>query len=149
MMAKGRWMTAAEACAMLRGSRATLYAHVRRGRVRSQPTAGSSRPRVYARDDVEGLRRRAEARRDPEKAAEGALQWGVPVLESAITLIDGKNLYYRGHDAAALARTRSLEEVAALIWTERFEARFTSIPDADRAATGGSRGAPTFVARGQ
>src|SRR5438552_17797203 len=124
MTAKGRWMSATEACAMLRVNCATLYAYVSRGRIRSQPTAGSSRERVYARDDVEGLRRRAEARRDPEKAAARALQWGVPVLESSITLIDGRGLYYRGHDVVALARTRSLEEVAALIWTGRFDARF-------------------------
>src|SRR2546425_737090 len=119
MTAKGRWMSAAEACALLRVNRATLYAYVSRGRIRSQPRAGSSRERVYARDDVEGLRRRAEARHDPEKAVEGALRWGVPVLESSITLIDGNRLYYRGYDTGALARTRSLEEVAALIWTGR------------------------------
>src|SRR5438445_12460853 len=109
MTTKGRWTSAGDACALLRVNRATLYAYVSRGRIRSQPTAGSSRERVYARDDVEGLRRRAEARRDPEKAVEGALRWGVPVLESSITLIDGHKLYYRGHDAAALARTRSTE----------------------------------------
>jgi len=51
-----------------------------------------------------------------------ALQWGMPVLESAITLIDGRRVYYRGHDALALARTKSLAEVASLIWTGRFDA---------------------------
>ena len=45
----------------------------------------------------------------------------MPVLESAITLIDGRSLYYRGHDAVTLARTRTVEEVAALIWTGGFE----------------------------
>src|SRR6185503_11999654 len=45
-----------------------------------------------------------------------------PILESSIALIDGHRLYYRGHDAATLARSRSLEEVAALIWTGRFDA---------------------------
>ena len=59
------------------------------------------------REDVERLRSRSEQRRDPEKAAERALHWGVPVLESAITLIDGDRLYYRGHDACELARTRT------------------------------------------
>jgi len=113
------WMSAAEAAAALRVGRATVYAYVSRGRIRSQPTPGPSRERVYSRDDVEALRRRAAARRDPEKAAASALQWGVPVLESSITLIDGNRLYYRGHDAAALARSRSIEEVASLIWTGR------------------------------
>ncbi|HEY6843380.1 MAG TPA: citrate synthase [Thermoanaerobaculia bacterium] len=38
------------------------------------------------------------------------------VLESAITLIDGDHLYYRGHDVTELARTKSVEEVASIIW---------------------------------
>jgi citrate synthase len=44
----------------------------------------------------------------------------MPILESSIALIDGHRLYYRGLDAAMLARSRSLEEVAALIWTGGF-----------------------------
>jgi citrate synthase len=149
MIPKGSWMTAAEATTRLGISRATLYAYVSRGRVRSQPTAGSSRERVYARDDVERLRQRAEARRDPEKAAARALQWGVPVLESSITLIDGNRLYYRGHDAVTLARARSIEEVAALIWTGRFDTAFAPAPDSGRAAAAGSRDALPFAARAQ
>ncbi|HSN86337.1 MAG TPA: citrate synthase, partial [Thermoanaerobaculia bacterium] len=35
----------------------------------------------------------------------------------AITLVEGGRLYYRGRDAVVLARSRSVEEVAALIWT--------------------------------
>src|SRR5262245_42104563 len=103
------WIDAAEAARLLRINRATLYAYVSRGFVRSQAVPGSSRERRYARDDVERLRRRTEERRDPSKAAAGALHWGVPVLESAIALIDGTHLYYRGHDAIALARSRSVE----------------------------------------
>jgi citrate synthase len=112
-------MTAEEAAGRLGVSRATLYAYVSRGHIRSQPTSGPSRTRGYAREDVERLHQRAESRRDPEKAAAGALRWGVPVLESAITLIDGSRVYYRGHDAVALARTASVEDVAALIWGAR------------------------------
>ena len=115
------WISAADAARLLRVTRTTLYAYVSRGYIRSQATAGSSRERRYSRDDVERLRRRSEERRDPGKAAARALQWGVPVLESSITAIDGGRLYYRGHDAAALARTRSLAEIASLIWTGRFD----------------------------
>jgi citrate synthase len=50
----------------------------------------------------------------------------MPVLESTITLIDGDTLYYRGHDVKVLARARSVEEVASLIWTGRFDASFAS-----------------------
>ena len=116
------WLTAAQAAAALGVTRATLYAYVSRGHVRSQAAPGRSRTRRYSRDDVKRLRRRTEERRDPDKATERALQWGLPVLESAITLVDGERLYYRGHDAVAMAETRPLTEVAALLWTGRFDA---------------------------
>jgi citrate synthase len=116
------WLSAAEAARLLKVHRATLYAYVSRGHIRSQPGPGPSRARRYAREDVERLRRRTEDRRDPDKAAARALQWGMPVLESAITSIDGRRLYYRGYDALTLARTRSIEEVASLIWSGRFDA---------------------------
>src|SRR3954447_21302494 len=116
------WMTAIEAATLLGVNRATLYAYVSRGHIRSQAVPGVSRGRSYSRDDVERLRRRTEERRAPDKAAARTLHWGMPVLESAIALIDGQRLYYRGVDAAALARSHSLEEVAALIWTGRAEA---------------------------
>jgi citrate synthase len=114
-------MGAAQAAAALGVSRPTLYAYVSRGAIRSQSVPGSPRERAYARDDVERLRRRTDARRDPDLAAAGALHWGLPILESAITLIDGRRLYYRGHDVVALARSRSVEDVARLVWLGRFD----------------------------
>jgi citrate synthase len=122
------WISAAEASRLLGVSRATLYAYVSRGYVRSQATPGPARDRQYSRDDVERLRRRTEERRDPDKAAARALQWGVPVLESSIALIDGARLYYRGYDAIELARSRSLAEVASLIWSGGFEMAFPAHP---------------------
>jgi citrate synthase len=124
MSAGPSWISAAEAARMLGVSRTTLYAYVSRGHVRSQATAGPSRERRYSREDVERRRRRTEERHDPDKATARALQWGMPVLESAITLIDGNTLYYRGHDAVALARSRSLQETSSLIWTGRFDTAF-------------------------
>ena len=128
MPRKTEWLDAREATRILGVSRATLYAYVSRGYVRSEPVPGTSRERRYAREDVERLRVRAEERRNPEKAAEHALRWGVPILESGITLIADGKLYYRGHDAAELARTRSLEDVAALIWTGSFDADIFDTP---------------------
>ena len=122
MSADHSWIGAADASRLLGVSRATLYAYVSRGHVRSQATAGPSRERLYSRDDVERLRRRTEARRDPDNAAARSLQWGLPVLESSIAFIDGRRLYYRGHDAVELARTRSVAEIASLVWTGRFDA---------------------------
>jgi citrate synthase len=133
-MSTSNWISAADAAAILHVGRATLYAYVSRGRIRSQVMPGSTRQRVYARDDVERMRRRAEERRDPEKAAAGALQWGVPVLESGITLIDGRTLFYRGHDARTLARSRTVQEVASLIWTGGFDAGWLQPPHASARA---------------
>src|SRR4029453_8797484 len=120
MSSDGQWIGAAQAAGLLGIRRATLYAYVSRGDVRSQAAPGGPRERAYSRDDVERLRRRTEERRDPDKATARALQWGMPILESAITLIDAGRLFYRGHDAVTLSRTRSIAEVAALIWDGSF-----------------------------
>ena len=122
-MTKSRqaWLGAVEAARLLRVSRPTLYAYVSRGLIRSQSSPGARRERLYAHDDLVRLRRQAEERRAPDKAAARALEWGMPILESAITLIDGRRLYYRGLDVADLARARSLEQIAALIWTGGFD----------------------------
>jgi citrate synthase len=141
MTADRAWIGADEAARLLHVSRTTLYAYVSRGHVRSQATAGPSRQRLYSRDDVERLRRRTEARRDPDKAAARSLQWGLPVLESSIAFIDGRRLYYRGHDAVALSRSRSIAEVASLIWSGRFDDAFSPVPPHLAAATV-TRGAP-------
>lgn len=142
------WLSSEEAASKLGVSRATLYAYVSRGLVRSSPTPGDSRGRRYAREDVERLRNRAEERRDPQKTVERALHFGVPVLESSITLISGERLFYRGHDVAELARTRSLEEVASLIWTGEFE---SDVAATDLHVVAGGRSAETlpFISRAQ
>ena len=111
------WVGAAEASQTLGVTRPTLYAYVSRGLVRSEPGTSATRERRYARDDIERLKRRADERRNPDKVASHALQWGMPVLESAITLIADDRLYYRGHDAVTLATTQAIDAVASLIWT--------------------------------
>ena len=148
-MTADAWIDAAEAARRLRVARATLYAYVSRGFVRSQPAPGSSRGRQYSREDVERMRRRTEERRDPDKAAARALQWGVPVLESGIACIDGERLYYRGHDAVLLSRTRSLEEIASLIWVGRFDERFASVEEKRQEWVDRADRDLSFVARGQ
>jgi citrate synthase len=94
-----------------------LYAYVSRGIVRSEAVEGKGRARRYRAEDVRRLKERKDGRRDPEGVVEGALHWGMPVLESGITLIGGGGLYYRGRDVVDLAGEKSIEEVAALIWT--------------------------------
>jgi citrate synthase len=116
-MREERYLDAGRAAEELGVSLATLYAYVSRGMVRSEAVEGKGRNRRYRAEDVRRLKERKERRRDPDGVIEGALHWGTPVLESAITMIDGGGLYYRGRDVSALAGEKSIEEVAALIWT--------------------------------
>ena len=109
------YMTAAEAAEALGISRATLYAYVSRGLLRSAPGVGSRQNRYPAADVRRLARRKADGRR-AGKVAQKVLDWGVPVLESSITLIAEGRLFYRGHDAIELAREATLEDVAALLW---------------------------------
>ena len=113
---ENRPLTAQEAADALGVTRATLYAYTSRGQLRSEPALGRTRERRYFREDIERLRERKEARRDPAKAAARGLHWGSPVLESGITLIHEGALYYRGQDVRKLAQERTLEEVAELLW---------------------------------
>ena len=114
---KRLYLSAREAAEELGVSRPTLYAYVSRGMVRSEAVGGSRRNRRYHAEDVRRLRERKERRRDPDFVVEGALRWGAPMLESGITLVDNGRFYYRGWDVLDLSRSRSIEEVAALIWT--------------------------------
>ena len=142
------WISASEAARRLHVNTATLYAYVSRGLIRSEPQPGKTRRRRYSREDVERLRQRSEERRNPERAAEHALRWGLPVLESGISLIAAGKLYYRGHDVEEIARTRSLEEVASLIWTGSFDKDVTDTTLHVVAGTHGDESLP-FVSRCQ
>jgi citrate synthase len=108
-------LTSREAARRLGVSAATLYAYVSRGLLRSEAIEGR-RERRYRADDVVRLKRRRDVGRKAESIANHALDFGTPVLESALTLIEDGHLHYRGIDAAGLARTASLEEVARLLW---------------------------------
>ncbi len=129
-MARPNFLSAKESAAALGVSVPTLYAYVSRGLVRSEAVGGSRRSRRYRRDDVERLKARQEQRRNPGRAAArtaaGALQWGEPVLASALTLIENGQLYYRGQSVVRLAATHTFEQVAALLWEG--EAADTSAP---------------------
>jgi len=148
LIRESTWLSAADASKALGVNRATLYAYVSRGYVRSEARPGTPRERRYSAEDVERLRRRNEERRDPEKAAGRALQWGMPILESSITLIAGGKLYYRGHDVVELAKKRTVEEVASLVWTGVFDTDFSDTPIHVIAGTRGDDGLP-FIARAQ
>lgn len=116
-MPQPRYLTAKVAAERLEISLQTLYAYVSRGLIRSEAVGDNKRERRYYAEDVEKLLARKEGRRNPEKLAQDALHWGAPVMDSAITLIKGGTLYYRGKNVNDLAHRAQVEEVASLIWT--------------------------------
>jgi citrate synthase len=101
-------MTAVEAAQRLGVKPATLYAYVSRGLLRRDKAAGG-RGSLFDPDEVEQLARRGRPRR-PAGVAD-------ITVESAITQIAAGQLRYRGLDAVRLAASRSLEDVAELLWT--------------------------------
>ena len=111
------YMSASEVAKELGISLPTLYSYVSRGLLRSEFAGPGKRTRRYQAEDVQRLKARQEMRRDPQKVVDTALHWGIPMLSSALTLIESGHFYYRGQEVMNLARTHSVEQVAALIWT--------------------------------
>jgi citrate synthase len=103
-----RLLRAREAAARLGVKLDTLYAYVSRGLLHSVAVPGS-RERHYRADDVERFR----ITRGVERGR-AAL---IPVIDSAICLIEGGRFFYRGHDALLLAETATLEKVADILWS--------------------------------
>ncbi|MFG5778222.1 citrate synthase family protein [Comamonas sp. J-3] len=108
------WLTSQQAAAALGVQRASLYSYVSRGLLQAHARPGQ-RGRVYARADVQRLARQRQSIRNPARLAQSTLDWGTPVLSSAITQVQNGQLYYRGQSATALARHVSLEAVTALL----------------------------------
>ena len=104
------WITAEAAQALLGVKLQTLYAYTSRGLIANRPDAEDPRRSLYAADDIDRLTvRKMRGRR--ASVAHEAMNFGEPVMASAITTITGGRLYYRGRDAAALSDTMTLEIV--------------------------------------
>jgi citrate synthase len=102
-------LSARAAAERLGVKRDTLYAYVSRGLLHSVTLPGS-RERHYRAVEVERFRLGRGGDRPPEAL--------MPVIDSAICLIENGHFHYRGHDAVSLAETASLEDVARLLWDE-------------------------------
>src|SRR5262249_8401645 len=109
------YLSADEAAKNLGISKATLYAYVSRGLIRSLE-GQDSRSRLYDRLDVDQLKARKRIRSRPQTELQATLHWGAPLLDSALTLIVNENLYYRGTNAVELAQTHDFWEVACWFW---------------------------------
>ena len=96
--------------------RQTLYAYVSRGLVHAEPDPADPRRSRYRADEIRALAARKARGRKPERVARAALDWGLPVLDSAISQIANGRLYYRGVDAVDWAQRATLEATARLLW---------------------------------
>ncbi|MDE2448293.1 MAG: citrate synthase family protein [Gammaproteobacteria bacterium] len=110
------WLTATEALSVLGVRPQTLYANVSRRRIRARPDPKDPRRSLYHEADVRKLARSRSGARKAERVAAGAIEWGDPILPSAISTVAHGRLWYRGQDAVELAETRTLEEIASLLW---------------------------------
>jgi citrate synthase len=126
-MAKPTYVGLDEAIALLGVKPATLYTYVSRGWVtRLRGARGSG----YLRADLLRLKARHDARAGHAAVAVDALNWGQPVIDSAITSVHEGRLYYRGHDALGLAeRGVAYEQVAELLFTGSLPARMATWPE--------------------
>lgn len=110
------WIAVEDALSELNVQKQTLYAYVSRGLLRARPDESDPRRSLYASSDVARLKgRRRGARRRSEVAA-GAIAWGEPMLESAISTVRDGQLIVRGRPVEELAKTLSLEDMARLLW---------------------------------
>jgi len=111
-----RFVTAAEAAALLGVRRTSLYAYVSRGRIRVAAHPLDPRSRLYSLADVEALLERKAHGRRPAEAAATALSWGLPVLETHVSHIADGHLFYSGEDAIQFSDHATLEDAARLLW---------------------------------
>jgi citrate synthase len=101
-------LTVAEAAHRLGVKRETVYAYVSRGRLPRDPASGHRRS-LFERAAVDAL---ADRTRHANRS--GAFE---VTVRTELTAVDpAGRLFYRGSDAVALARHRSFEEVAGLLW---------------------------------
>ncbi len=111
------WIGRGEALARLGVKPQTLYAYVSRGRITAQPDPHDPRRSLYAEADI------ARLKGDPDAAAAPAPRKapgrGEVELKSAVSLIEGGRLFYRGLDAAQLSQASTLEDAARRLWDTR------------------------------
>lgn len=109
-------MTREEALARLGIRPQTLYAYVSRGLIGRAADAADPRRSLYRADDVMTLERRRARGRKVAAIATGAIAWGEPVVDTALSTVAQGRLLYRGRDAATLSDSATLEDVTALLW---------------------------------
>jgi citrate synthase len=110
------WLTAGQALEVLGVRPQTLYANVSRRRIRAKADPADPRRSLYHEGDVRSLARKRGGPRKAESVAAGAIEWGDPILPSAISTVTMGRLWYRGQDAVLLSDRATLEKTACLLW---------------------------------
>lgn len=113
-----KWMSRQQALEALGVKPQSLYAYASRGLVRAIPHPDDPRASLYGADDIARLAARKRSSRQRAAIAQAAIAWGEPVMDTALTGVDGGRLVYAGHDAVMLAEQASLEDVARLLWLD-------------------------------
>lgn len=135
------WIGIENALGELSVQKQTLYAYVSRGLLRAKADEGDPRRSLYSASDIRKLKgRRRGARRRSEVAA-GAIAWGEPVLESAISTVRDGQLIVRGRSIEQLAGQLTLEAMARLLW----KADEAPAPVASRKSAGATPKARAFA----
>ena len=111
-----KYVPAKEAMSLLGISQSTLYSYVSRKLIRSRKSHSNKRIHKYNYDDIVKLLEKKKIQ-VAETIAQQSLQWGTPVLESSITLIQDNMIFYKGRSIASLVDMYSFEQVATLLWT--------------------------------
>ena len=110
------WLTALEALQVLRVRPQTLYANVSRKKIRAKPDPKDTRRSLYHEADVRKMARQHGGPRKATAVAAAAIEWGDPILSSAVSTVVEGRLYYRGRDAVGLSEEKAFEEVARILW---------------------------------
>lgn len=146
-----RWIDGAEALVRLKVKPQTLYAYVSRGRIRMEPDPGDLRRSLYSAEDIAEVATRKARGRKPAVIAASSMDWGEPAIPTRLSTVVHGRLLYRGEDAIELARTATLEAVAALLWDlEKAPAFACAQPrpgDAFAALAALASGAPSILGR--
>lgn len=110
-------LSADEAAEFLGVSKATLYSYVSRGMLTSRAVSPQSRKRVYHMGELLALKHRNSFRKDPERAATEVIEFGIPILTTAISQITETEHSYRGISSRELSHNFNFEQVAQFLWT--------------------------------
>lgn len=112
MVDTDQYLSSVKAAEFLGVSVPTLYAYVSRGLVESLP-GDSGRERLYRLSELRKLR---DSRAKTRDTSPGLVPVPVARIETRLAGISAGSLRYRGLDAVKLASSRSIGEVAALLW---------------------------------